>query len=184
MPTAWVMDAAREPMIAVKMNDEPLPPIHGYPARLIIPGLYGYVSATKWLSRAGADDARGVRRLLGAARLGQGGADPDPVADRHAARLRVGAGGSPIAGVAWAPDRGISKVEVGIDGDVVRGGPVDARSPTRPGSSGSPTGTRRPAGTSCRSAPPTATASLQEELPSPPAPDGARGWHTVGVEVA
>ena len=50
MPIAWVMDKAREPMIAVKMNDEPLPPAHGYPARLIVPGLYGYVSATKWLS--------------------------------------------------------------------------------------------------------------------------------------
>ena len=49
MPTAWVMDPAREPMIAVKMNDEALPPAHGYPARLIVPGLYGYVSATKWL---------------------------------------------------------------------------------------------------------------------------------------
>ena len=50
MPTAWVMDPAREPMIAVQMNDEPLPPKHGYPARLIVPGLYGYVSATKWLA--------------------------------------------------------------------------------------------------------------------------------------
>ena len=50
MPMAWVMDPSREPMIAVKMNDEALPPIHGYPARLIVPGLYGYVSATKWLS--------------------------------------------------------------------------------------------------------------------------------------
>ncbi|HEX6867735.1 MAG TPA: molybdopterin-dependent oxidoreductase, partial [Candidatus Limnocylindrales bacterium] len=48
MPTAWIMDPTREPMIAVKMNDAPLPPIHGYPARLIVPGLYGYVSATKW----------------------------------------------------------------------------------------------------------------------------------------
>ena len=50
MPTAWVMDPAREPMIAVKMNDVPLPPNHGYPARLIVPGLYGYVSATKWVT--------------------------------------------------------------------------------------------------------------------------------------
>ena len=37
-------------MIAVKMNDEPLPAEHGFPARLIVPGLYGYVSATKWLA--------------------------------------------------------------------------------------------------------------------------------------
>ncbi|HET7703833.1 MAG TPA: molybdopterin-dependent oxidoreductase, partial [Candidatus Limnocylindrales bacterium] len=46
MPTAWVMDPSREPMIAIGMNDEPLPVPHGYPARLIVPGLYGYVSAT------------------------------------------------------------------------------------------------------------------------------------------
>ena len=49
-PTAWAMDPAREPMIALGMNGAPLPSDHGYPARLIIPGLYGYVSATKWLS--------------------------------------------------------------------------------------------------------------------------------------
>ena len=41
---------ARDALIAVKMNDEPLPAAHGFPARLIVPGLYGYVSATKWLS--------------------------------------------------------------------------------------------------------------------------------------
>ena len=64
---------------------------------------------------ARADDARGVRRLLGPARLGQGGADPHPVADRHAARRRR-AGQVAIAGVAWAPDRGISRVEVAVDG--------------------------------------------------------------------
>ncbi|HEX6473866.1 MAG TPA: molybdopterin-dependent oxidoreductase, partial [Candidatus Limnocylindria bacterium] len=49
-PTAWLDVADREPMVAVAMNGEPLPPEHGYPARLIVPGLYGYVSATKWLS--------------------------------------------------------------------------------------------------------------------------------------
>ena len=51
-PTAWLTDPAhpRDAMIAVKMNDEPLPAEHGFPARLIVPGLYGYVSATKWLA--------------------------------------------------------------------------------------------------------------------------------------
>ncbi len=50
-PTAWLTDPAhpRDALIAVKMNDEPLPAEHGFPARLIVPGLYGYVSATKWL---------------------------------------------------------------------------------------------------------------------------------------
>ncbi len=87
-----------------------------------------------------------------------------------------------IAGVAWAPDRGISKVEVGIDGDVVRGGPVDARSPTRPGSSGvawdATPGQHR---LSVRAT--DGEGVLQEELRSPPAPNGARGWHTIVVRV-
>ena len=50
-PTSWAMDPDRRPMIAIGMNGQPLPVAHGYPARLIIPGLYGYVSATKWLSQ-------------------------------------------------------------------------------------------------------------------------------------
>ena len=41
--------APRDALIAVRMNDAPLPAIHGFPARLIVPGLYGYVSATKWI---------------------------------------------------------------------------------------------------------------------------------------
>ena len=50
-PTEWVTapERTRDALIAVKMNDVPLPVAHGFPARLIVPGLYGYVSATKWL---------------------------------------------------------------------------------------------------------------------------------------
>jgi DMSO/TMAO reductase YedYZ molybdopterin-dependent catalytic subunit len=49
-PTSWAVNPEREPMVVVAMNGEPLPAAHGYPARLIVPGLYGYVSATKWLT--------------------------------------------------------------------------------------------------------------------------------------
>ena len=49
-PTAWLDVAEREALVAVAMNGDPLPPEHGYPARLIVPGLFGYVSATKWLT--------------------------------------------------------------------------------------------------------------------------------------
>ncbi len=51
-PTAWITDPAhpRDALIALHMNDQPLPAQHGFPARLIVPGLYGYVSATKWLN--------------------------------------------------------------------------------------------------------------------------------------
>ena len=47
-PTAVVMDG-RDAMLAIAMNGEPLPLEHGFPVRMVVPGLYGYVSATKWL---------------------------------------------------------------------------------------------------------------------------------------
>jgi DMSO/TMAO reductase YedYZ molybdopterin-dependent catalytic subunit len=116
MPVAWVMDPAREPMIAVKMNDEPLPVRHGYPARLIIPGLYGYVSATKWLSE--------LRLTTFQAEEGYwvplGWAREAPILTQTRIDLPrrgdIQAGLQKIAGVAWAPDRGISRVEVQVDG--------------------------------------------------------------------
>ena len=74
MPLEWVMDESRLPMIAVGMNGEPLPPLHGYPARLIIPGLYGYVSATKWLTELSSPGSTSSR--------GSG----SPAAGRHARR--------------------------------------------------------------------------------------------------
>jgi DMSO/TMAO reductase YedYZ molybdopterin-dependent catalytic subunit len=55
----------RDALLAVGMNGEPLPLEHGFPARLVVPGLYGYVSATKWLTRHRTDRRRVCRRLLG-----------------------------------------------------------------------------------------------------------------------
>ncbi len=118
MPVGWIMDPAREPMIAVKMNDEILPRAHGFPARLIVPGLYGYVSATKWLAELelttwDAFDGFWIPRgwskeapILTQSRI-----------DVPRSGASVGGDRVAIAGVAWAPDRGISKVEVAIDGE-------------------------------------------------------------------
>ena len=86
MPTAWVMDPAREPMIAVRMNDEPLPPRHGFPARLIIPGLYGYVSATKWLAELELTTLEAFDGYWVPLGWAKEAPDPHAVADRHAAR--------------------------------------------------------------------------------------------------
>src|SRR4029079_18602591 len=118
MPTAWVMDPDREPMIAIGMNDAPLPPLHGYPARLIVPGLYGYVSATKWLSElelTTLEDFDGYWVPLGWAK--EAPILTQSRIDTPRGGSSVGAGRVPIAGIAWAPDRGISKVEVAADGD-------------------------------------------------------------------
>jgi DMSO/TMAO reductase YedYZ molybdopterin-dependent catalytic subunit len=114
-PTDIALDG-RPAMVAVTMNGEPLPLKHGFPARLMVPGLYGYVSATKWLEEIelttwDAFDAYWVPR---------GWAKEGPI--KTQSRIDVPRGGStvdagrvPVAGVAWAPTRSIEAVEVRID---------------------------------------------------------------------
>jgi len=106
----------RDAMIAFGMNGEVLPTDHGFPARIIVPGLYGYVSATKWLSRIELtrfDEKRGYW-------IPRGWAAKAPI--KTASRIdtpkngaRIVQGNAVVGGVAWAPTRGISKVEVRID---------------------------------------------------------------------
>ncbi len=117
-PTAWAMDPERRPMIALGMNGAPLPVDHGYPARLIIPGLYGYVSATKWLSEIELTTWDGVRRLLGAAGAGPRRPHPDPVAHRRARDGQHRRGRhAPWPSPAWPGRRtaACATVEVSID---------------------------------------------------------------------
>jgi DMSO/TMAO reductase YedYZ molybdopterin-dependent catalytic subunit len=113
-PTITALDL-EEAMVAVGMNGEPLPAEHGFPARLVVPGLYGYVSATKWLSAIELTtwDVDGYW-------IPRGWAEEGPVKtqsriDVPAAGATVAAGRTPIAGVAWAPSRGIERVEVRVD---------------------------------------------------------------------
>jgi DMSO/TMAO reductase YedYZ molybdopterin-dependent catalytic subunit len=105
------VDALRDDRIAmlvIGMNGEPLPIRHGFPARLVIAGLYGYVSATKWvteleLTRFADYDPYWIKR---------GWAVEAPI--KLASRIDTTKNGV-VAGVAWAPTVGISKVEVRID---------------------------------------------------------------------
>ena len=114
-PTAVVMDG-RDALLAVGMNGEPLPATHGFPVRMVVPGLYGYVSATKWLvdlelTRFADKQAYWTER---------GWAEKAPI--RTMSRIdtpkpfaRLPAGRVAVAGVAWAQHRGIAKVEVRVD---------------------------------------------------------------------
>ena len=100
------------------MNGEPLPADHGYPARLIVPGLFGYVSATKWLTEIElttleAFDAYWVP--LGWSKLAPILTQSRIDVPRDGARVAPGT--IAVAGVAWAPDRGIGGVEVQVDED-------------------------------------------------------------------
>jgi DMSO/TMAO reductase YedYZ molybdopterin-dependent catalytic subunit len=115
-PTITALDL-EEAMVAVGMNGEPLPLDHGFPARLVVPGLYGYVSATKWLSAielTSFDDVDGYWIPRGWAK--EGPIKTQARIDVPRTERRVTAGPTPIAGVAWAPTRGIERVEVRIDG--------------------------------------------------------------------
>ena len=112
-PVAAAFDG-RDAMIAIGMNGETLPLEHGYPARLVVPGLYGYVSATKWLQRIELTtwDKEGYW-------VPRGWAAEAPVKTQSRIDVprsgTVAAGKQIIAGVAWAQYRGIEKVEVQID---------------------------------------------------------------------
>ena len=114
-PTEAVMDG-RDAMLAVGMNGEPLPLSHGFPVRMVVPGLYGYVSATKWvvdieLTTFAAYDAYWIKR---------GWSQQAPIKtesriDTPGSGSQLRAGRVPLAGVAWAQHRGIAKVEVRAD---------------------------------------------------------------------
>jgi DMSO/TMAO reductase YedYZ molybdopterin-dependent catalytic subunit len=187
-PTSWAMDPERRPMIAVGMNGQPLPQRHGYPARLIIPGLYGYVSATKWLSElelTGWDEFDGYW-------IPRGWAKEAPILtqsriDTPKDGATVSGGASvPIGGVAWAPDRGISRVEVAIDGGAWQKAQIsdplnDAtwvqwvlRWDAPPDGRDHEIKVRATDG----------TGEVQTAEVTPPPPDGARGHHTIRVRTA
>jgi DMSO/TMAO reductase YedYZ molybdopterin-dependent catalytic subunit len=114
-PTAVVGDG-RTAIVAVGMNGAPLPAAHGFPARLVVAGLYGYVSATKWLQEirlTRRDDVDGFW-------VTRGYAKDAPIHTMARIDLPRDGGTQPlgrlaIAGVAWAPTRGIARVEVRVD---------------------------------------------------------------------
>ncbi len=105
----------RTALIAYAMNGEPLPELHGFPARLVISGLYGYVSATKWLSELALttwDGADGYWIPRGWSKEG-----PVKIASRIdvPGRGDIPSGPTPVAGIALAPGVGIAAVEVSVD---------------------------------------------------------------------
>jgi DMSO/TMAO reductase YedYZ molybdopterin-dependent catalytic subunit len=116
-PLDALTDRHRDAILAVGMNGEPLPLEHGFPVRMVVPGLYGYVSATKWLTELkvttfAKDQAYWTPRGYSAkAPIKLSSRIDTPRIDKA-----IPAGPTAIAGVAWAQTVGIGKVEVQIDG--------------------------------------------------------------------
>jgi DMSO/TMAO reductase YedYZ molybdopterin-dependent catalytic subunit len=171
-------------MVAIGMNGVPLPIGHGYPARLIVPGLYGYVSATKWLSNIELT----TLEAFDAYWIPRGWAKEAPIltqsridVPRHGERLPTGR--VVIAGVAWAPDRGVSAVEVSVD-----------EGPWQPATLSVPLNDATwvqwqllwdaaPGDHSIAVRATDGEGVVQTDERTPPAPDGARGHHTIGVDI-
>jgi DMSO/TMAO reductase YedYZ molybdopterin-dependent catalytic subunit len=184
-PLETLTDPGIDAILAVAMNGEPLPLEHGFPVRMVVPGLYGYVSATKWVEELkvttfAADTAYWTPR---------GYSDRAPIklssrVDTPKIGKPVAAGKVPIAGMAWAQGVGISAVEVSIDdGEWQRAtlsSPVNKDTwvqwvlewDAAPGSHYITVRAIDAAGT------------LQIEQAAPIAPDGSSGWQRTLVTVS
>jgi DMSO/TMAO reductase YedYZ molybdopterin-dependent catalytic subunit len=178
----------RDAVLAVAMNGEALPPEHGYPVRMVVPGLYGYVSATKWLTelqvtRFADDSAYWSTR---------GWSERGPI--KTASRIDVprpfasvapdAEGAVMVGGTAWAQHRGIARVEVQIDDGDWREADLGAAVTEdtwvqwslrwEGAAPGEHTLTVRATD---------GDGQLQTSQRANPAPDGATGWHTIEVTV-
>ncbi|MER3390637.1 MAG: molybdopterin-dependent oxidoreductase, partial [Microcella sp.] len=112
-----VLQDDRDALLAIGMNGEPLPLEHGFPVRMVVPGLYGYVSATKWVVELRVtrfDREQGYWTPRGWSALGP--VKTHSRIDVPRERARVSAGPVPVAGIAWAQQTGIDRVEVRVDG--------------------------------------------------------------------
>ena len=185
-PTEWVTapERPRDALIAVKMNDEPLPAAHGFPARLIVPGLYGYVSATKWLS----DIELTTLEAFDAYWIPRGWAKEAPVLtqsriDVPNGTAQVQAGPVAVAGVAWAPDRGIVAVEVSVDGGPWQEAVIAAPIGPQTWVQWKWTWQATPGEHILAVRATDGTGEVQTDRVTRPDPDGARGHHQVAVRV-
>jgi DMSO/TMAO reductase YedYZ molybdopterin-dependent catalytic subunit len=182
-PTAAALDG-RVAMVAVGMNGEPLPAAHGYPARLIVAGLYGYVSATKWLTeieltRMEDFDAYWVPR---------GWAKQAPVKiqsriDVPRSRAEVDPGRVVIGGVAWAPNVGIDGVEVQIDDEAWQPAELAAVVSDDTWRQWTYEWEATPGAHGVRVRATDRNGTVQTADVEPPRPDGATGHHTIEVRV-
>ncbi|MFG1607316.1 molybdopterin-dependent oxidoreductase [Actinoplanes sp. NPDC049265] len=182
-PTAVLRDG-RDALLAVGMNGKPLPVEHGFPVRMVVPGLYGYVSACKWiteieLTRFADFDAYWVPRGWSA----QGPIKTQSRIDTPRAGGTRAAGAVTVAGVAWAQHKGIAKVEVQVDDEPWRVATLAATVSADTWRQWSYVWNAAPGKHRIRVRATDTTGYTQTSTPAPPAPDGATGWHAIDVTI-
>ncbi|PRC42160.1 oxidoreductase, partial [Mycobacterium sp. ITM-2017-0098] len=172
-------------MLAIGMNGEPLPVEHGYPARLVVPGLYGYVSATKWVTEL--ELTRFDRAEAYWTRLGWSARGPIKTESRidvPRSGQDVAVGPTTFGGVAWAQNRGIRSVEVQIDdGDWRQATLGDSYSNETWRLWSIPWEARDPGLHKITVRATDNTGYTQTPDRADPVPDGATGWHSITFAV-
>ncbi|GJF08924.1 molybdopterin-binding protein [Mycolicibacterium cyprinidarum] len=187
-PLDLLRNAGKAAMVVIGMNREALLPEHGFPMRTVVPGLYGYVSATKWLTELELT-TYDVKPYW--VKRGWDGQPPGVVPIKISSRIdapksfqRLPGGDVTVAGTAWAQGRGISKVELSFDKGPWQ--PAELATEVNPNTWRMFRLTRAlPSGqhtVSCRAYDGTGTMQTEERLrlinPGP-VPDGSTGWHSM-----
>ncbi len=183
-PLPVLLDSERNALVAVAMNGEPLPLEHGFPVRMVTPGLYGYVSATKWLvdlevTRFADFKAYWTTRGYSA----EAPIKTSSRVDVPRSFARIQAGRTPVAGVAWSQDRGIERVEVRVDGGPWREAELADEDNVNTWRQwvyrwDAPKGSHK---IEVRATDRSGYTQTSERAPI--APDGSTGWHSVDVTV-
>ncbi len=180
-PTEVALDG-RIAMVAVQMNGEPLPISHGFPARLVVAGLYGYVSATKWLSEIELTTWEAFDGYW----IPRGWSKEGPIKTQSRIDVprrdsTIDPGPTAIAGVAWAPSRSIDKVEVQVNNEPWVEAELSRETTINSWRQWMVTWNATPGEHQVRVRATDGTGTTQTSETSDPAPDGATGWHTIQV---
>ncbi len=179
-----VLQDDRDAMLAIGMNGEPLPLEHGYPVRMVVPGLYGFVSATKWVvdlevTRFADSKAYWTNR---------GWSERGPIKTMARVEVpksfaQVPAGKVAIGGTAWAQTRGITKVEVQIDNGPWTEAVLSAEASVVTWRQWSFEWDATPGPHYIKVRATDGTGEVQTDKRADPVPDGASGWQSVMVTV-
>lgn len=180
-----VLTDGRDALLAVGMNGQPLPVEHGFPVRMVVPGLYGFVSATKWVvelevTRFAAFDAYWTRR---------GWAEQAPI--KPASRIdtprdgaQLAAGRVTVAGTAWSQGHGVDAVEVRVDDGPWREATLGVVPTANTWRHWRLDWAATPGRHRLQVRATNGSGARQTERIQPPVPDGATGWHAIEVSVA
>ncbi len=179
-----VLTDGRDALFAIGMNGVPLPVEHGFPVRMVVPGLYGYVSATKWvvdLEVTRFDRAQGYWTPRGWSALGpvKTGSRFDVPSDES----QVKAGSVALAGIAWAEHRGIKGVEVQINGGPWLAATLGAEDSVDTWRQWVYRWTATPGRYRLKVRATDGGGVVQTAQTAEPAPNGASGYHTIDVSV-